>query len=108
MSAEEAWGLIVNSLMNEAREFNTIPSNKRKPIWFHARISKDKILVSKAEKNIPSSAIQAERVIRYKEFFTIYNYYSVWKNDPSIRKEIKSKSQNIAYIFSLIADITDK
>lgn len=106
MESSEAWRYIVNELIKQPREFNTVPRINRRSLWFTARIVNDRVEVYNSSDNQPSCNMTEPREIAYKDFAKVFSYYSRWDSgEPGVRDEVRRVSRNTAYIFALIKHI---
>lgn len=103
MNANDAWDSVITYLKSNPGDFKTVPRINRSPLWFHAMIEGQRILVDNARQNEPSSRIAVPRSIRFNDFELVHSYYKRWESgEVGIRDEVRRQSRNTAYIFALI------
>lgn len=104
LQALEAWNRIIERAQSQSFEVHTVPQNKKTPLWFRVSTDGNKLIISEAKDNEPSSTLKMSRTITFKEFERIYPYYYVRLKGTSVSQEVMSKSVNSVYIYGLIAD----
>lgn len=104
LQALEAWNRIIERAQSQSFEVHTVPQNKKTPLWFRVSTDGNKLIISEAKDNGPSSTLKMSRTITFKEFERIYPYYHVRLKGTSVSQEVMSKSVNSVYIYGLIAD----
>jgi hypothetical protein len=105
MEAVLLWEILREKARLSEFEIHTVPQNKSIPLWFCVGIKDKHLLIKKAKNHTPSVKISMDRMITYKDFESVYQFYDLWLKDSSIRKDAAKKSQNTAYIFALIAEV---
>jgi len=104
MNAGSTWSNIITSLKETPAEVVTVPSNNKEPLWFNAYIENGDLYVQNSVSHKPSTNISQRRKILKNDFHTVYSYFHRWANgERHLRQEVRKLSQNIAYIFALIA-----
>jgi len=96
------WERIISNLVSKPIEIQTILLNSKEGIWFSANSIYGDVIITKAQKNKPSSKIKYPRKISEYEFIKLYPYYCKWKTKDVKREYIRNLSKNTSYIFALI------
>lgn len=105
MEAASLWANLRKKASLSDFEIHTVPKNKSIPLWFQVGVTDKHLVIKKARFHSPSIRISMDRIITYKDFEFVYQYYDRWlKGDTGIRQEVAKKSQNTAYILALIAE----
>ncbi|NEN84708.1 hypothetical protein [Paenibacillus elgii] len=104
MRSSDVWNQIIERAKIQAFEINTVPQNKRAPLWFRISTDGNTIIISQAKDNVPSSTLKMPRTISFKEFDRIFPYYQLRLNGASVSQDAVRKSANTVYIYGLIAD----
>ncbi len=103
----EIWNRIVQDLTETPRDLQTtVKSDKRTPLWFHARISGKALIIENAQSHSPSVQLSGLRRIYEKDFDVIYPFYLRRENGEAVSREISltkgEAKKNQAYIFGVI------
>lgn len=105
MSTETLWNHLRAKASLSEFEIHTVPQNKSVPLWFLEGKKEKHLVIKKAKLYSPSVNISMGRTITFKDFEYVHRYHERWlKGDTSSRQEAAKKSQNTAYIFTLIAE----
>ena len=102
MTASEAWSAIVDGLLEEPREFPTVPKTKRTPVWFFASTDGETITINEARINKPSSKLSMPRKLEYKTFLKIHPLYLKREQGEQVSAEATAVTVNQVYYYSLI------
>jgi hypothetical protein len=71
--------------------------------WFAASSDGVNVYVNLAINHSPSSDLAIERTMTKQDFFLVLSYYDRWiSGEKGVRSEVRNKSNNTSYIFSLI------
>lgn len=87
------WQSVLYSFKENPRDVHTVPTDKRKPLWFHVSVKNDYLIVNKAKDKQPSSQIKQERKLEQKEFAPMLDLY--FKRQEGI--SVSSKATEITY-----------
>jgi hypothetical protein len=102
MTCEQAWSIIINKLLENPVELPTVPKVNKTPVWFLATTDGDRIFISGAINNIPSSQLTMQRKLKYSTFQKIYPLYLRRENGEQVSHEVGSITVNSVYYFSVI------
>ncbi|NMB01805.1 MAG: hypothetical protein GX971_09910 [Firmicutes bacterium] len=104
MDSEKIWDKIITILKEAPIEVETVPSNKKVPLWFNADIEDGVLYVYNSIYHRPSTRMSQKRKISKSDFDTVYAYYHRWANgERHLRQVVSRLSMNTAYIFGLIS-----
>lgn len=104
MKAAILWDKLSEKARLSEFEIHTVPQNKCIPLWFVVDATDRHLVIKKAKLHTPSIKISMDRIITFKDFEFVYQYYDRWSmEDTTSRQEATKKSQNTSYIFALIA-----
>lgn len=102
MTAQEAWKTIMNRLGQERREFHTVPLLNKAHVWFSATVDEERIVITEATENKPSSSLTIPRYLKYKTFEKVYPIYLRREKGEKVSKEVTEITVNSVYYYSLI------
>jgi hypothetical protein len=102
MKCEEAWNIIINKIKDSRIELSTVPKVNKTPLWFSATTDGDRIFISEAVVNRPSSRLSMQRKLKYSTFEKIYPLYLRRENGEQVSKEVASITVNSVYYYAVI------
>ena len=103
----DIWHSIVEDLQAHPRDLQTtVKSDKKTPLWFHARISGKALIIENAHDHELSVKLSSIRRIYEKDFMLIYPFYIRRENGEAVSKGIAltkgEAKKNQTYIFGVI------
>jgi hypothetical protein len=105
MTTQDAWKTIMNRLGSERREFHTVPLTNKAHVWFSAIIDGERIVITEATENKPSSSFTIPRYLKYKTFEKVYPIYLRREQGEKVSKEVTKITVNSVYYYSLIKNL---
>lgn len=107
MEITEIWNSIIQDLTENPRDLQTtVKSDRKTPLWFHARVSGKALIIENAATGSPSVNLKGIRRIYEKDFSFIYPFYIRRENGESVSRELSltkgEAKKNQTYIFGVI------
>lgn len=99
---QNKWQKIINDLKNNPRDLHTVPKTNKKHLWFYAYTDGEKIYVTNAKENTPSSKISSTRTLDFASFEKIYPIHLRREKGESVSQEATATTRNQVYWYSII------
>lgn len=100
---QNKWLKIINNLKNNPRDLHTVPKTKKQPLWFYAYTNGEKIYVTNAKENTPSSKISSVRTLDFDSFEKIYPIHLRREEGENVSQEATATTRNQVYWYSIIS-----
>lgn len=107
-SMKEKWERLIKLIGNKSIEIHTYSKIKKQPLWFSVSTDGNKIYVDKAKENFPSSELNKQRPLGFRDFEKIYPLYLERENGEILGEERRKKSANSSYWFGIIKYILEE